>query len=74
VYRRFTELSGLGVFIGTQALTILVAVLVRLVGVAHQLPLPSEAVLPTYLFLILVDAVCIYLTYWFVRLRRKGRP
>jgi 8-oxo-dGTP diphosphatase len=73
VFRRFTELSALGVLMGTQILTMLVAILVRLVSATTQLPLPSEAVLPTYMFLVVVDAICLYLTYWFVRLRRREK-
>jgi 8-oxo-dGTP diphosphatase len=71
VYRRFTELSALGVFMGTQILTMLVAVFVRLIGVTNQLPLPSKAVLPVYAFLIVADAILVYMTYRFVRLRRR---
>ena len=71
IYRRFTELSALGVFIGTQAMTMALAILGQVLKVSTKLELPGQAVLPVYIIFVLVDLGAIAATYWLVR-RRRG--
>jgi 8-oxo-dGTP diphosphatase len=72
IFRHFTEVSAIGVFMGTQALTVLVALFATLVGVAAPLPLPGWVVFTAYAVLLIVDIASLCTTFWFIRLRRKG--
>jgi hypothetical protein len=78
IYRRFTELTGLGVFIGTQVATVVFAIVLEFLdsspptlgAVTKKLQTdPFEPLL--YIILGLLDLGAIGLTCWLVRLRRS---
>jgi hypothetical protein len=72
IYRRFTEVTALGVFIGTDILAVVFSVLFQLIQRAQgSAPSFPPIALGAYIGLGILDLLAVLATRWLVLLRRR---